>query len=53
MESGERSWSLKAGDVGPGRGEEGGRGKDEHLLERLAYNYGADKSRDNHKYTDQ
>ena len=44
---------LEAGDGGPGRGEEGSRGKDEHLLERLAYHYGTDKSRDDHKYTDQ
>ena len=44
---------LKAGDGELGRGEEGSRGKDEHLLERLAYHYGTDKSRDDHKYTDQ
>ena len=53
VESGGGDGGLKAGDGGPGRGEEGSRGKDEHLLERLAYHYGTDKSRDDHKYTDQ
>ena len=52
-ESGGGDYGLEAGDGGPGRGEEGSRGKEEHLLERLAYHYGTDKSRDDHKYTDQ
>ena len=53
-ESGGGDGGLGDSNGGPGRGEEGSRrGKDEHLLERLAYHYGTDKSRDDHKYTDQ